>query len=146
MDNKEFKLVFGKIAKTHNFRKVFGGWYKESPECLALLELQKSNFGNYYQPNIKIFIQGVFGKTYLPDKNLFNNSVGHVNSGVTKDFRNVFDFDAPIDDNLRVERLREIFDNHIVPFTDKALSKSVIRALAASGQIILLPAIKEEFL
>lgn len=144
MDSKEFKTVFGEFAKAHNFKKAFSGWYKESPECLAILELQKSNFGNYYQLNIKIFIQGVFEKTYLPSKDLIKSSMAHVNSSETKDYKNAFDFDEPMDNNLRIERLKELFENHIVPFTDKTLLKSGIRELAEKGDIFLLPAIKEE--
>lgn len=144
MDSKEFKTVFGEVAKAHDFKKAFSGWYKESPECIAVLELQKSNFGDYYQLNIKIFIQGVFDRTYLPSKDLIKSSMGHVNSSETKDYKNVFDFDEPMDDSIRKERLEELFQNHIVPFTDKTLSKSGIRELADKGEIFLLPAVKEE--
>ncbi|MDX2002364.1 MAG: DUF4304 domain-containing protein [Chitinophagales bacterium] len=144
MDSKEFKTIFGEVAKAHDFKKVFSGWYKESPECLAILELQKSNFGDYYQLNIKIFIQGVFEKTYLPSKDLIKSSMGHVNSSETKDYKNVFDFDEPMDDSVREERLKELFEKHIVPFTSKTLSKSGVKELAAKGEIFLLPAIKKE--
>jgi hypothetical protein len=144
MDSKEFKTVFGEVAKAHDFKKAFSGWYKESPECLSILELQKSNFGNYYQLNIKIFIQGVFEKTYLPSKDLIKSSMGHVNSSETKEYKNVFDFDEPMDDSIREERLKELFEKHIVPFTNKTLSKSGVKELAEKGEIFLLPAIKEE--
>ncbi|MDX2278013.1 MAG: DUF4304 domain-containing protein [Saprospiraceae bacterium] len=143
MDIKEFKIVFGEVAKAHNFKKAHGGWFKESPECLAILELQKSNFGNYYQLNIKIFIQGFFERIYLPSKDLIKSSMGHVNSSETKEYKNVFDFDEPMEDNLRKKRLLELFENHIVPFTDKTSSRSGIRALSENGEIILLPSIKE---
>ena len=144
MDSKEFKNVFGEIAKANEFKKAFSGWYKESPECIAILELQKSNFGDYYQLNIKIFIQGVFAKSYVPSKDLIKGSMGHINSSETNDYKNVFDFDEPMDDTIRKERLEELFKEHIVPFTNKTLFKSGIRELAEKGEIILLPAIKEE--
>ena len=60
MDNTEFKKQFGEIAKASRFDRAFGGWFKESNETIIVLELQKSNFGNYYQLNIKVFIQGFF--------------------------------------------------------------------------------------
>lgn len=144
MDSKEFKTVFGEVAKTHDFKKAFGVWYKESPECLAILELQKSNFGDYYQLNIKIFIQGVFERTYLPSKELIKSSMGHVNSSETKEYKNVFDFDEPMDDGIRKNRLKQLFEKHIVPFTNKTLSKSGIKELTEKGDVFLLPAIKEE--
>ena len=64
MESKEFKNVFEKVAKANNFEKAFGGWFKESTECIVILCLQKSNFGDYYELNIKIFIQGMFGNKY----------------------------------------------------------------------------------
>ena len=144
MDSKEFKTVFGNVAKANGFLKIFGGWYKESEECIAILELQKSNFGNYYQLNIKIFIQGIFDRTYPPSKDLIKSSIGHVNSNETKEYKNVLDFDEPLDDNLRTERLEELFKNHIVPFTNKTLTKSGIKELADQEKIFLLPAVKKE--
>lgn len=144
MNSKDFKNTFDQIANKHDFKKAFGGWYKDSTECLAILELQKSNFGNYYQLNIKIFIQGVFEKTYLLSKDLIKKSMGHVNSSETKDYKDVFDFDEPMKDETRKERLKELFTRHIVPFTNEALSREGIRKLAEKGDIFLLPVIKEE--
>jgi hypothetical protein len=68
MDNKEFKSVFNKIACKHNFEKIFGGWFMESRECILMLELQKSNFCNLYYLNIRLYIQGCFGKQYVKSK------------------------------------------------------------------------------
>jgi len=48
MENKEFKKLFDIIARNHGFESAFGGWFKESNECIVVLDLQKSNFGNYY--------------------------------------------------------------------------------------------------
>lgn len=144
MDSKEFKTVFGDVAKAHDFKKAFGGWYKESPECIAILELQKSSYADRFYLNVKIFVQGVFGKTYTPSKDLIKSSMGHVNASETKEYSDILYFDEPIDDNLRIERLRKLFENHILPFTSKTLSKSGIRELADKGDLFLLPAIKEE--
>ena len=68
MESKEFKNVFEKVAKANNFEKAFGGWFKESTECIVVLCLQKSNFGDYYELNIKIFIQGMFGNKYRSEE------------------------------------------------------------------------------
>lgn len=144
MISLEFKVIFGKVAKANNFFKANGGWYKESPECISILELQKSNFGDYYQLNIKIFVQGVFDRNYKPDKDLIKSSLGHVNSGENQSYREVLNFDNPLDDDFRVKKLEELFLNHIIPFTSKTLSKDGILELERQGKIFLLPAIKEE--
>ncbi len=100
MDSKEFKTVFGEVANTNDFKKAFGGWDKESPECIAILELQKSNFGDYYQLLIKIFIQGAFEKTYIPSKDLIKSSMGHITTNETPEYKAVFDFDEPMEDEI----------------------------------------------
>jgi hypothetical protein len=52
-------------------------------------------------------------------------------------------FDDPMGDENRKEKLEELFSEFIVPFTDKASSKSGIKELANKGEIILLPAMKQ---
>jgi len=74
MDNKEFKVLFGIIAKENSFERAFGGWFKESPECIAVLDLQKSNYGNYYQLMFKVYVQGMFGNVYIKSKTLLKNT------------------------------------------------------------------------
>ena len=64
MESKDFRKLFNEIAKNNGFEPAFGGWFKESDECIVALYLQKSNFGNYYELNIKTFVQGLFGNLY----------------------------------------------------------------------------------
>ena len=144
MNSKEFKNVFDEVAKRNGFKKAFGGWFRESPECIIVLALQKSNYGDYYELLIKIYIQGLFEKIYFINKDLVNKEVGHIRSGASKEKREIFDFDNPMDEVLRKERLEKLFSEFIVPFTERALSKSGIRNLAERGEIFLLPAVKEE--
>jgi hypothetical protein len=144
MDSKEFKKLFGEVAKAHEFKSAFGGWYKESAECIAVLELQKSNFGDYYQLLIKVFIQGAFESMYAPNKDLIKSSMGHITANETLEYKAVLDFDEPMEDNIRKECLEKLFKNHIVPFTNRALSKAGIKELANKGEVFLLPALKEE--
>jgi hypothetical protein len=39
MDCKEFKNLFNEVVKANDFKKAFGGWYKESQECIVILQL-----------------------------------------------------------------------------------------------------------
>ncbi|SIP96023.1 protein of unknown function [Chryseobacterium sp. RU37D] len=144
MDSKEFKVIFGEIAKSYGFIKAFSGWYKKNAESIAILELQKSNFGDYYQLNIKVFVQKVFNRTYEPNKDLIKSSLGHVNSSETKPYSRILNFDDHMEDNIRIELVNELFNNHIVPFINKTSSISGILNLEEAGEIFLLPAIKEE--
>jgi len=44
MNNKEFKKLFGEIAKSSRFESAFGGRFKDSAESVIVLDLQKSNY------------------------------------------------------------------------------------------------------
>ncbi|WP_371414658.1 DUF4304 domain-containing protein [Flavobacterium sp. 140616W15] len=60
-DSKEFKDLFD--SKANGFSKAFGGWYKQSTECISILELQKSNFGDNL-PVVSQSLQIVHKKIY----------------------------------------------------------------------------------
>jgi hypothetical protein len=144
MNSKEFKKLFGEVAKANEFESAFGGWFKEGEECIAVLDLQKSNFGDYYQLMIKIYVQGMFGNKYSKSKDLVKKEGGDVFRGEPPHYKDVFDFDEPMDDEKRKERLAKLFSEFIVPFTDKALSRQGLKELAAKEEVFLLPAVKAE--
>lgn len=70
--------------------------------------------------------------------------MGHVPTNETPEYKAAFDFDETMDDDIRKERLEEVFQNHIIPFTNKTLSRSGIKELADKGEVFLLPSVKEE--
>lgn len=142
MNSKEFKKLFGEVAKLNGFKSTFGGWFKDSAESVIVLELQKSSFSNSNYLNIKVFIQGAFERTYSPSKDLIKSSMGHITNQLRD--KEILDLDEPMDDEKRKVDLVRLFSDLIVPFTDKALSKSGIKELADKGEITLLPAVKEE--
>lgn len=144
MNSKEFKKLFGEVAKSNDFESAFGGWFKDSAESIVVPDLQKSNFGDYYEMNIKIFIQGMFGSSYSRSKDLVKRDIGNIFTRQPPEYKSVFDFDEPMDDDKRKEKLKQLFSKFIVSFSDKALSKSGKRELAKKGEITLLPAVKEE--
>jgi len=142
MDSKAFKKVFSNEAKSHGFESAFGGWFKTGEECIVVLDLQKSNFGDYYQLMIKVYIQGMFGNTYSISKDLVKKESGDVFRGEPPNYEGVFNFDEPMDDEMRKERLAKLFSEFIVPFTDKVLSRQGLKELAAKEEVFLLPAVK----
>lgn len=144
MDSKEFKNIFDEVAKKNNFEKAFGGWFIESSECIVVLDLQKSNFGDYYELNIKIFVQGMFGNTYVKGKDLVKKHTGDIFTRQPNNYKDVFDFDTSMDDDKRKRKLEELFSEFIKPLTDKALSRQGLKELEAQEKIFLLPAVKAE--
>jgi len=144
MDNKNFKLTFKKVAISNGFEAAFNGWFKKSDECVLVLELMKSNFGNYYLLNIKIFVNGVFGKNHIVNKDMIKKEIGNIHRGEPKIFENALNLEFPMDDAAREMELQALFHDFLVPFSEKALIKHGIYELAEQGEIALLPAVKEE--
>jgi len=144
MNSKDFKKAFKEIAQSYGFDSAFGGCYKKKAECMLVLELQKSNFGDYYELNIKIFVEGVFGNTCTPTKNLIKNDMGDVYCRPPLEYHSFFEFDINMSDRNRIMGLKTLFDKFLVPYEKKALSVSGIRMLAEEGIIFLLPAVKNE--
>ncbi|MEY2650726.1 MAG: hypothetical protein RL608_1400 [Bacteroidota bacterium] len=144
MDSKDFKKVFGEVAKSNGFESAFGGWFKESAESIIVLDLQKSNYGDYYEMNIKVYVQGMFGNSYTRNKDLVKKDTGDIFRRQPPEYKDVLDFDTPLDDEKRKERLAKLFSEFIAPFTKRALSKLGIKELAETGEITLLPAVKKE--
>lgn len=144
MDSKQFKKYFNIIAKDKGFEDAFGGWIKDGKECILVLVLQKSKFGDYFQLNIKIFIQGMFGKTYIKNKDLVQQEVGNVFTGEPLEYKSLFDFDKNMDDATRKQSLEDLFNTFLLPFAEKALTKAGVKELYKNNQLFLLPAVKKE--
>ena len=145
MNSKEFKNTFNDVARENGFEKAFGGWFKESQECMLVLDLQKSNFGDYYEMNVKIFVQGAFGNHYAKCKDLVKRDIGNIFTRQPKELRDVLIFDdVQMTDEGRISNTNKLFDEFIVPFAQKAMSISGIYELDKQGKISLLPAVKEE--
>lgn len=143
MNSKEFKKMFGKIAKQYGFKAAFDGWFRESSECIVVLDLQKSNYGNFFYLNIKANIQGVFGKTHIISKYLIKNDIGDVSTRQPKEYDDIFDLDLQMMGDFRLDKLDRLFQEYIVPYTNQVLTKEGIEHLYRGG-MYLLPAVKEE--
>lgn len=142
MKGKDLKNIIYEMAQRYGFVPAFGGWYKESNECIATLEFRKSNFGNCYQLLLKIFIQGAFNKEYHPSKELMSRIIGHVNSSEPKKYMDALNLDNQIQDADRKNKIELVFSEHIHPFTEKALTKHGIKTLLDEGAIFLPPSIQ----
>ncbi|RAW00764.1 hypothetical protein DQQ10_13330 [Pseudochryseolinea flava] len=131
MTDKQVKDTFNDVAKLKGFDSAFGGWFKESSECTVVLDLQKSNHGDIYLLNIKIFVQGMFAKNYPKSKDLVKKQVGNIFRRQPAEYDDVLKFNtSSTDDTIHRERMNSFFEEFVTPFTNKALSKAGIRALA----------------
>lgn len=143
METESFKNLFDVTAQTNGYEKAFGSWFKESTECIVVLELQRSNFSKLYYLHIKVFVQGLFRKIYLKNKEIAKNSMGHINGGSTIKEKDIFDLEVQISEEERKLKLEKYFADNIIPFTDQVLTKSGIQEMIRKGTFVT-PAVKEE--
>ena len=143
MDNKIFKKIFSEIAVNNSFESCFDGWFKESSESIVAIFLQKSNFGNNYYLNIKVFVQGSFGIYYRKSKDL-KFATSDILKRQPNEYNDIFDLEAPLDDVFRKERLDNLFVKFIVPFTNKALYRKQILDLEKTNELVLLSSVRKE--
>lgn len=143
MDNISFKKLFNFIAKGNKFESSSGGWFKESNECIAALYLQKSRFGNYYDLNIKVFIQGSFGFIYNKNKEL-KYATSEILGRQPEEYKNAMDLECSMSDEMRKQMLEKLFIEFVVPFVDKMLSRKKIMQLNENKELFLLESVKRE--
>lgn len=143
METKDFRKLFKDLAKKNGFKSAFGGWFKESEECIFTIQLIRSYFGKYYMIDLKIYVQGTFGNRYIKDKSLLRN-VGDFFSRTPKKFEAALDLEHQMGDEKRIQSLESLFQDFVVPFSEKALTIHEINELIEKEELYLLPAVKEE--
>ncbi|HCD91911.1 MAG TPA: hypothetical protein DEQ93_01430 [Odoribacter splanchnicus] len=134
------------MARLYDFEQAYGAWFLESPECIVVLELQKSYFGNYYELNIKSFVQGAFGNHYVKSKDLAKKYMGNCFGRQPSEYNDIFDLEEDMEDEYRKERLEYFFKNFLAPLLPKLLSLSDLSKLPEYGDIFIPSAVKNEIL
>lgn len=144
METTAFKKMFDAIAKESGFERAYEGWFKEAPEIILVLDLQRSNFEKYYYLNIKLFIQGTFGNTYSKSKKLVKTDCGNIFLRQPDNYSSLLDLDTALEDNERKEGLMKMFSEFITPFSNKTNTKEGIKELHKKEELFILPAVKED--
>ena len=142
MESRAFKALIGEIAGAHGFKSAHGAWYQELPIALFTLNLQKSNFGNYFDLNLKLFLRRTIPRGPGEMKRLLKGLTGDIFRSQPPECRRAFDLDEP----LGVEERREIIDQMFKDLVDRIARASVaadgILDLRDQGILFLLPGIE----
>lgn len=144
MNLKVLKRTFAEITKSIGLETKFGGFVKETEEVIIVLSFQKSNYSSQVYLNIKLYIQGVFGKNYQLSREVVVNDVGDVFRRVPKDYDEIFNLNTDLSDNARIEYLKKFIDEFLSGFVQQVSTVKGIMSLAEKGELFLLPAVKSE--
>ena len=141
---KELKCFFAEATKSMGFESKFGCLVKTTNEVIVVLSFQKSCYSSLVYLNIKLFIQGIFGKNYQISRDMVNNDVGDVFRRAPKDYDQIFDLGSGLPDDERIEYLKKFIDEFLSGFIQQASTVKGITLLAEQGDVFLLPAVKNE--
>ena len=144
MNLKVLKRTFAEITKSIGLETKFGGFVKETEEVIIVLSFQKSNYSSQVYLNIKLYIQGVFGKNYQLSREMVVNDVGDVFRRAPKDYDQIFDLGSDLPDNERIEYLKKFIDEFLSGFIQQTSTVKGIMSLAEKGELFLFPAVKSE--
>ena len=144
MNLNVLKRTFAEITKSIGLETKFGGFVKETEEVIIVLSFQKSNYSSQVYLNIKLYIQGVFGKNYQLSREVVVNDVGDVFRRAPKDYDQIFDLGSDLPDNERIEYLKKFIDEFLSGFIQQTSTVKGIMLLAEQGELFLFPAVKSE--
>jgi len=144
MNLKVLKRTFAEITKSIGLETKFGGFVKETEEVIIVLSFQKSNYSSQVYLNIKLYIQGVFGKNYQLSREMVVNDVGDVFRRAPKDYDQIFDLGSDLPDNEWIEYLKKFIDEFLSGFIQQTSTVKGIMLLAEQGELFLFPAVKSE--
>lgn len=139
---KDLKYFFTEATKCMGFESKFGCLVKTTNEVIIVLSFQKSYYSSQVYLNIKLFIQGIFGKKYQLSREMVNNDVGDVFRRAPKDYDEIFNLSSNLPDNVRIELLKTFVNEFLSGFVQQTSTVKGIVLLAEQGDVFLLPAVK----
>jgi hypothetical protein len=139
MEARDFKALFGEVAKAHGFTAAHGGWCRDACAALVVLNLQKSNFGNHFDLNIKLFLGRRLQGAAADLKSLVKNEGGDVFRRQPTECNRILNLDAPISAEDRRCELDRMFVELVDRITAASATQAGILGLRDEGVLFLLP-------
>lgn len=144
MTPQEFKSLFAEVAKRHHLESAHGRFVKESPDCILVIELQKSKYGKYFDVNLKVFVRGLFGRSPARTKEMLEKLPGDVFLRTPQLYQPAMNLETPINVEERRLLLERLFRDFIESITQDALTRKGLISLADRGVLHILPVVRRE--
>lgn len=136
--------MFGEVAASRGFRAAGGGWYREVSTGLFVLALQKSNFGNQFELNLKLFLNRAIPKDSASLKKMMKSMGGDIFRRQPEQYRSVFDLESGLSVTERKLSLEALFVEIVDKITTEACAPSGLLRLRDQGVIFLLPSVEAQ--
>lgn len=131
------RATFDDFAKAAGFTKKSGTWCRRQHETIAVLELQKSQYGSQYYVNVALWLLEI-GEASCPKEHAC-----HLRSRLTQLLPNhedqlkvVLDLDdLTLAENVRQEMFKALLNDQLLPLIERCSTLDGIRALAATDHL-----------
>ncbi len=145
METKIFRRIFKRVALRYGFIFTSGVLHIEFDETITVVDLQKSDYGNYFYLNIKTFIKGSFG-LYDSVTSALKKLPGSIFQRCPAVYDEIFDLDLDNSEVDKDKQLSTMFEQYLQPYLVKVRSKRNIIDTYQSDpkSFFLLPAVKAE--
>src|SRR4051812_3939800 len=144
METRDFKTMFAEVATSRGFVAGGGGWYRELLMGLFILALQKSNLGEYFELNLKLFLNRTVPKDAASLKKMTKSMSGDIFRRQPEQYRRAFDLGSDINMIERKRLLEELFDKVVDQIAAGADAPSGLLRLREQGVIFLLPSVEAQ--
>lgn len=108
------------------------------------MNLQKSNFSNKFDLNIKTYIHELWGERYKINKELIVNKIGNLSRRQPKEYNTIFELDTNLGQDKVEILIEEFFTNFLDGYVKESLSIKGIKNLVLHGQVYLLPEVEKK--
>ncbi|HYS72023.1 MAG TPA: DUF4304 domain-containing protein [Thermoplasmata archaeon] len=110
------KKTLDGVAAYAGYSKHSGAWYLLQTETLAVIELQKSNYGPQYYMNVALWLLPL-GDPQFPreEKCHIRTRLGSLFPEEEKRLKQILDLEYPMDEATRETQFREILERLLIP-------------------------------
>lgn len=127
--------AFDWLGRNQGFTRRSGDLFKHSDQVVALLDLQRSDYGRSYYINVGFALNQLHGgavdKFGLCDIRLRAEAL----IGDADELLRLLDLETALDEDAREIELRRVFEERLVPAVDTGLTIDGLRQLEAAGQL-----------
>jgi hypothetical protein len=128
--------AFDGFGRDAGSEKKSGSWYRRRDEVVAVLNLQKSQYGPRYYLNVGFWLVEVGDERYpQPHKCHVRMRVEGLLPAAEKRINELLNLGHDMSDEERMTELRALLDGELLPLLERAGSVAGLRGMLAAGML-----------
>ncbi len=127
---------FDRFGRTTGLQKRSGAWYRLCDEVIAVVDLQKSQYGPQYYVNLGFWLRQLGDEVYLRRERChISVRLEVLLASERRRVARLFDLDEDIPEEGRASEIVRVLSEQIVPLLDEGCTLNGLRSLVADGTL-----------